>query len=80
MATRCLTMEMTRAGDDQRGRTPRATMPPWVSSITRESYPDASFRDVTAPNADTLYSTAWLDLSQGALRPQPAGRCTTAII
>ena len=27
-------------------------------------YPDASFRDVTAPNADTLYSTAWLDLSK----------------
>ena len=27
-------------------------------------YPDASFRDVTAPNADTLYSTAWLDLSR----------------
>jgi hypothetical protein len=26
------------------------------------SYPDASFKDVTAPNADTLYSTAWLDL------------------
>ncbi|HEY1065513.1 MAG TPA: DUF1254 domain-containing protein [Pirellulales bacterium] len=27
------------------------------------SYPTAEFRDVTAPNADTLYSTAWLDLS-----------------
>lgn len=26
-------------------------------------YPDASFKDVTAPNADTLYSIAWLDLS-----------------
>ena len=26
-------------------------------------YPDASFRDITAPNANTLYSTAWLDLS-----------------
>ena len=25
-------------------------------------YPDASFHDVTAPNADTLYSIAWLDL------------------
>lgn len=29
-----------------------------------KTYPDASFRDVTAPNADTLYSTAWLDLSK----------------
>ncbi|HEX7980488.1 MAG TPA: DUF1254 domain-containing protein [Gemmatimonadaceae bacterium] len=28
------------------------------------SYPDASFRDVTAPNANTLYSQAWLDLSE----------------
>src|SRR5690349_3034666 len=27
------------------------------------SYPDASFHDVTAPNANTLYSSAWLDLS-----------------
>ncbi|MCE9566982.1 MAG: DUF1254 domain-containing protein [Planctomycetes bacterium] len=27
-------------------------------------YPDAKFRDVTAPNADTLYSTAWLDLTK----------------
>jgi hypothetical protein len=28
------------------------------------TYPNASFRDVTAPNADTLYSTAWLDVSK----------------
>jgi hypothetical protein len=28
------------------------------------TYPNASFRDVTAPNADTLYSTAWLDVSR----------------
>lgn len=28
------------------------------------TYPDASFKDVTAPNADTLYSVAWLDLSK----------------
>lgn len=27
------------------------------------TYPDPSFRVVTAPNADTLYSAAWLDLS-----------------
>lgn len=27
-------------------------------------FPDASFKDVTAPNVDTLYSLAWLDLSK----------------
>ena len=27
-------------------------------------YPNATFKDVTAPNADTLYSAAWLDLSK----------------
>ena len=27
------------------------------------AYPDASFKAVTAPNADTLYTNAWLDLS-----------------
>ena len=39
-------------------------MPPWASSPTARTYPDAAFRDVTAPNADTLYSTAWLDLAK----------------
>ena len=26
------------------------------------TYPNASFRDVTAPNADTLYTSAWIDV------------------
>jgi hypothetical protein len=28
------------------------------------AYPTAAFRDVTAPNADTLYTNAWIDLSK----------------
>jgi hypothetical protein len=28
------------------------------------AFPDASFTDVVSPNADTLYSVAWLDLAQ----------------
>ena len=28
------------------------------------TYPNAQFRDVTAPNADTLYTSGWLDLSK----------------
>lgn len=30
----------------------------------KRSFPDATFTDVVSPNADTLYSTAWLDLSE----------------
>jgi hypothetical protein len=29
------------------------------------AFPDASFTDIVTPNADTLYSVAWLDLSAG---------------
>ncbi|QDK39579.1 hypothetical protein DOE51_00735 [Bdellovibrio sp. NC01] len=30
----------------------------------KREFPDASFTDIVSPNADTLYSTAWLDLSK----------------
>jgi hypothetical protein len=30
--------------------------------VKARQYPNASFRDVTAPNADTLYTTAWVDV------------------
>lgn len=35
---------------------------PMGSLIKLREYPDASFRDITAPNADTLYTTAWFDV------------------
>src|SRR5215471_2658239 len=31
------------------------------------TFPDASFTDVVSPNADTLYSTAFLDLANGPI-------------
>lgn len=37
---------------------------PMGQFLLMRKYPDAKFKDVTAPNADTLYSTAWLDLAK----------------
>jgi hypothetical protein len=58
-----VTMEMTRriitnvpAVEGTRG--------PMGQFIKLRQYPDASFRDVTAPNADTLYTTAWIDVGK----------------
>src|SRR3546814_16237330 len=42
-----------------------------------KTYPDASFRDVVRPNADTLYSTLWFDVGKEPLiltLPKTAGR------
>lgn len=36
---------------------------PMGQFVNAREYPPASFRDVTAPNADTLYSSAWVDVS-----------------
>ena len=56
-----VTMEMTRrvvtnvpAVEGTRG--------PMGQFIKLREYPNASFRDVTAPNADTLYTTAFVDV------------------
>jgi hypothetical protein len=37
---------------------------PMGQFLLMRTYPDAAFRDITAPNADTLYSTAWLDVGK----------------
>jgi hypothetical protein len=58
-----VTMEMTRrimtnvAG-------PEGTRAPMGQFVRARTYPSASFRDVTAPNADTLYTTVWIDVSK----------------
>jgi hypothetical protein len=56
-----VTMEMTRrimtnvaSAEGTRG--------PMGQLIKMRTYPDATFKDVTAPNADTLYTTAWVDV------------------
>ncbi len=58
-----VTMEITR-----RVMTNVATLEemrgPMGQFINAREYPTAAFRDVTAPNADTLYSAAWLNLAK----------------
>ena len=45
-------------GHHQRRRAGRKRRAPMGQIIKLRAYPNASFRDVTAPNADTLYTTA----------------------
>jgi hypothetical protein len=58
-----VTMEMTRRVMTNVEQ-PEGTRAPMGQFVRMRSYPDASFRDVTAPNADTLYTTAWVDVSK----------------
>uniref|UniRef100_Q021M8 DUF1254 domain-containing protein n=1 Tax=Solibacter usitatus (strain Ellin6076) TaxID=234267 RepID=Q021M8_SOLUE len=57
-----VTMEMTRRVMTNTAK-PDGTHAPMGQFANARTYPDSSFRDVTAPNADTLYSIAWLELS-----------------
>jgi hypothetical protein len=58
-----VTMEMTRRVMTNVAE-PIGTRAPMGVFVLMKSYPDASFTDVTAPNADTLYSSIWLDLGK----------------
>jgi hypothetical protein len=58
-----VTMEMTRRVMTNVAA-PAGTRAPMGQFIKARSYPDASFRDVTAPNADTLYTTTWIDVGK----------------
>jgi hypothetical protein len=58
-----VTMEFTRRVMTNVAK-PEGTHAPMGQFVRMRTYPDASFKDVTAPNADTLYSTAWLDLAK----------------
>lgn len=58
-----VTMEMTRRVMTNVS-TPEGTRAPMGQWVRMREYPTAAFRDVTAPNADTLYTTTWLDVSK----------------
>ena len=58
-----VTMEMTRRVITNVAE-PKGTRAPMGQLIKLREYPDASFRDVTAPNADTLYTTAFFDVGK----------------
>ncbi len=71
-----VTMEMTRRVMTNVDK-PKGTRAPMGQLVRMREYPTAAFRDVTAPNADTLYTTAWLDVGKEPwiLRlPDAAGR------
>jgi hypothetical protein len=56
-------MEMTRRVITNVAE-PAGTRGPMGHIIKLREYPNASFRDVTAPNADTLYTTAFFDVGK----------------
>lgn len=58
-----VTMEMT-ARQITNVAAPEGTHAPFGNLIKLREYPTAEFRDVTAPNADTLYTTAFLDVGE----------------
>jgi len=58
-----VTMEMTRRVMTNVSA-PEGTRAPMGQFARAREYPTAAFRDVTAPNADTLYTIAWVDVGQ----------------
>lgn len=58
-----VTMEMTRRVMTNVEK-PEGTRAPMGHFVRMREYPSAEFRDVTAPNADTLYTTAWIDVGK----------------
>ena len=58
-----ITMEMTRRIMTNVAA-PAGTRAPMGQFARLREYPNAAFRDVTAPNADTLYTIAWADVGK----------------
>jgi DNA sulfur modification protein DndE len=71
-----VTMEVTRRVMTN-VKAPEDTRAPMGQFAHQKEYPSPSFKDITAPNADTLYSTAWVDVSKEPYilhLPDEAGR------
>jgi hypothetical protein len=58
-----VTMELTRRVLTN-SETVQGSHAPMGQFLRLREYPTASFKAVTAPNADTLYTTTWLDVSK----------------
>jgi hypothetical protein len=58
-----VTMEMTRRVMTNVAKS-EAKNAPMGRFANMRDYPTAAFKDITAPNADTLYSVAWLNLAK----------------
>lgn len=58
-----VTMEMTRRVMTNVPK-PEGTRAPMGQFVRMRAYPTAAYRDVTAPNADTLYTVAWIDVAK----------------
>lgn len=58
-----VTMEMTRRVMTNTAE-PKGTHAPMGQFARLREYPTAAFRDVTAPNADTLYVSGWIDVGK----------------
>jgi hypothetical protein len=58
-----VTMEMTRRVMTNTAK-PEGTHSPMGQFVKMREYPPASYREVTAPNADTLYTVTWVDVSK----------------
>jgi hypothetical protein len=67
-----ITTEVTRVQGTNIAKTePNKLGAPMNEFANVPRYPPAGYRGVSAPNADTLYSLAWLDLSEPMVFSQP---------
>ena len=66
-----ITTEVTRVQRKQCRQRPRGCARRSNQFVNVPRYPPADYRGVSAPNADTLYSLAWLDLSEPQVFSHP---------